>query len=521
MVPDVGMIVGRRFHYSKSEDGTSWEVTHWTDDYDTPDYVEFDPDDYDGFEDDDMETLEEEEQNAVNGRETVGEELDELKDDANLTRAQILKKYYGIDVPEDEEEAPAEPEPEEEEAEEPRSGRSRRRRRKRSRTSSSVEDGGGAAVAIAASAALPAAEGAEVQAAKREKLSADAAKADDRGGGATPVAAAAAAPAATAAAAAAAGGEGEAVASPETTGGGGGGSSSAPNPTGHTFLDYFDPRNHEEETEIVSGLAEKKTSRVGEEYQCPLPAVESTYTMHPLVAKCTLQWRPPSEAEARGFDYAKYSSEVTARCAKPTLPLESALHTLFSLGFDGAAASAAVKAAGPFVGKAPWTEAERVAFEEGLLIEGKNFYRIHCNHVPSRTVRDHVEYYYHWKWTPHYDVFVGKNWGFGKFRRKHIYEPGRDVDDFDYERDPTLINPPSRMPSPMVQPIGDVMVALGGEPKGFMSSGELDAQLQEAVSGVATAVGIPEVFLDVDELAVRRATLDDAGVTSPDAGASA
>lgn len=356
-----------------------------------------------------------------------------------------------------------------------------------------AEDGGGSGAAVSAMAAAAAA----------------AASAMADGGPATPTP--------TPAAAADADGAGAAVERGDAAGGGGGGAAAAAAPASAakpTFLDYFDPRNHEEETEIESGIAEKKTSRVGEAYQCPLPAVQATYTVHPLVKQCTQVWRPPSAEEAAKFDCGAYSAAVTAGCSRPTLPLESALHKLFEAGFDGAAALATVQAAGGYVPSRPaWSTQERIAFEEGLLIEGKNFYRIHRDHVQSRTVREHVEYYYEWKWTPYYDEFVGRNWGFGKFRRKHGYEPGREVDAFDTY--PPLVNPPSRMPSPAMDPIGQEEGTLGG-PRAFLSSGELQG-LEEAVAeakadkaGMDVEAGIAldvDLSLNVDDLAARRASI--------------
>ena len=485
---------------------------------------------------------------AQNGRETVGEEIDDLKAEGEMSMAEILKKYYGdaAAAAYNEQEAEAEPEPEPEEEEE-EGGRRRRKRRRRSRQTSEGVGGGGGIVAAAA-AATP-----DGNAAKRGKLAADVKGEEEDGGAAAadPPDAATPTPAVSDADGAGAAVEGTAIAgasemeqtqatasaaiTPENSGGGGGAATTNASTVAATaaakapsFLDYFDPRNHEEETEIVSGVAEKKTSRVGEEYQCPLPAVEATYTMHPLVAQCTLRWRPPSEAEAARFDYAAFAAEVTAGCARPTLPLESGLHKLFETQFDGAKALAAVKAGDVTVlSKPPWTDAERVAFEEGLLIEGKNFYLIHRNHVSSRTVREHVEYYYEWKWTPYYDAFVGRNWGFGtendgrrKFRRKHTYEPGREVDDFDACL--PLINPPSRMPSPAVLPIGDTLDG----PRAFLSSGEIEG-LAAAVDAANTAgssmsLSAKELFteavdlsLNVDDLSARRASIGGAGEALP------
>lgn len=36
VVPDAGVLVMRRFHYAKTEDGAGWEVTKWTDDATLP-----------------------------------------------------------------------------------------------------------------------------------------------------------------------------------------------------------------------------------------------------------------------------------------------------------------------------------------------------------------------------------------------------------------------------------------------------------------------------------------------------
>jgi len=56
---------------------------------------------------------------------------------------------------------------------------------------------------------------------------------------------------------------------------------------------------------------------------------------------------------------------------------------------------------------ARWTEAECHAFERGIRKKGKNFYLIHKNFLPSRSVAEIVQFYYLWKKTERRDLILG------------------------------------------------------------------------------------------------------------------
>jgi hypothetical protein len=390
--PDVGVLVMRRFHYQKKEgEGTGWEVTQWSDDAEVPDYIDFDPDEHD--EDDDMETFDEEEALAVNSREQDAEEEAELKTESTMSMAELLKKYYGIDAPEGEDEAPEpepEPEPEEEEDDDAGEDGTRRRRRKRRRSSAIAADNKGYKEETA-----PKAKAAKITAEPDSGVS---------GGGSETVADAGGAGEARVgdgSGGAADAGNGGAAAAAAAAVGAGAAVGAAPTEYAiETPEDYFNPANHEEETEIVSGVAEKKSSRVGEQYQCiPLPSVGDPLA----VPQATLVWSPPTAEEAAHFDAAAFTGEITAGLDYPTKPLEAALHALFANKYNGPE-TLNMRRGAALSDLVPWSQQEREAFEVGLLIKGKNFYMIHRDHVTTRSVLECVEFYYTWKWTDHYDV---------------------------------------------------------------------------------------------------------------------
>uniref|UniRef100_A0A914BWC1 Mesoderm induction early response protein 1 n=1 Tax=Acrobeloides nanus TaxID=290746 RepID=A0A914BWC1_9BILA len=59
--------------------------------------------------------------------------------------------------------------------------------------------------------------------------------------------------------------------------------------------------------------------------------------------------------------------------------------------------------------KGPWTsfsEDECALFEEGLRTTGKKFHLIQANYLPMRNVGELVQFYYTWKKTERYDMFV-------------------------------------------------------------------------------------------------------------------
>lgn len=187
-------------------------------------------------------------------------------------------------------------------------------------------------------------------------------------------------------------------------------------------LNYFNASYHEEETEIESGTAEKKTSRVGEEYQCYVP--DDTGSGWPKFSEGkTAIWAPAPPGTAATVD--NYCSEQM-KINEDTRDLESEriLQRLFSSGFDTAVAVAAGNEAVPELG---WLPDEVEAFERGLSVYGKNFYAI-SETIPSRCCKEVVQFYYEWKTTPMYCAFVRRCGGFGgKVRAKHTYEPGNDV----------------------------------------------------------------------------------------------
>jgi len=55
-----------------------------------------------------------------------------------------------------------------------------------------------------------------------------------------------------------------------------------------------------------------------------------------------------------------------------------------------------------------WTEDEMASFELGLTLIGKNFFKIQHQHLPNKTIKEIVQFYYKWKKTNRADSYEAK-----------------------------------------------------------------------------------------------------------------
>jgi hypothetical protein len=194
--------------------------------------------------------------------------------------------------------------------------------------------------------------------------------------------------------------------------------------------DYFDVRNHEEDIDMVDTKGLKKSSRVGQQFQAWMPqrTADSKLSSVELARLCSLEWAPPptQAADDATVDYIK-----AIRCGRdrPTKAIAHALSLLCKSGYDAAVARRQFDAS--YQPDEGWLEADVRMFERGLMIHGKDFWKI-ANLIRGKSVKDCVEFYYYWKWTDMHDAFVKRNWAIhNKIKLKHMVEPGRPVEHFD------------------------------------------------------------------------------------------
>ncbi|CAI8034291.1 Mesoderm induction early response protein 1 [Geodia barretti] len=76
-------------------------------------------------------------------------------------------------------------------------------------------------------------------------------------------------------------------------------------------------------------------------------------------------------------------------------------------------------------GTRQWSEEECSEFEEGLRVSGKDFFQLR-KMVPSRSVKELVEFYYIWKKSKRYEDFIIQHGKIGK--KKVTLQPGQVFD---------------------------------------------------------------------------------------------
>ena len=201
-----------------------------------------------------------------------------------------------------------------------------------------------------------------------------------------------------------------------------------------TVLNYFNPEYHHEEVEVETGVAEKKSIRVGSEYQCEVPPGTGGA---PTAVSGDLLWCPPLPEVMAEATVAELCRARAAGALKPGRLIELALNQLYACGYGGSRVGASGEST-PIDAGTPWSLSEIAQFEDGLVQHGKDFRAI-ATTLDSRTRAEAVEFYYDWKTTEMYDQFVACSGGFkGKIRRKHLFEPGRPVEGFAHVPEPEV-----------------------------------------------------------------------------------
>eukprot|EP00035_Acanthoeca_spectabilis_P031344 m.13710 g.13710 ORF g.13710 m.13710 type:complete len:541 (+) comp4701_c0_seq1:1577-3199(+) len=409
--PDVGGLYFRRFHFEPDGEG-GFHIMSWSEDPVAPEEDDFDPDDYN--DDDDMETLEEEERIAMESRESDNSELDDLEAESQMSLEELLAKY-GMEKVDPALAAVAEEEDDVIVGETAVAGAA---------AAAAAADGNGEADAA----------GAAVGGTPQKRTLSDA---SDTPGEARPS---------------------EKRRRVDTTGtvqvieAGAAGDVHAAI-TARLLKEYFNPALYEEETDIYNSGSKLKKAvvRIGPEFQASLAVCGEPQLDKATL--CELTWHPPPP----GTDEIEVDSYVhTARStsAKPGRATEAALTHLRQCAYS--VATACIEPDDAAFAMRPWELAETEQFEAGLARFGKSFATIQRIHVPSRTVRAVVEYYYDWKRTERYNLFVAVYGGYkGIPRHKDLVRPGMPVDGFaglrarreseiepDYEHSPALNDPP-------------------------------------------------------------------------------
>ncbi|XP_012725508.2 mesoderm induction early response protein 3 isoform X1 [Fundulus heteroclitus] len=216
-----------------------------------------------------------------------------------------------------------------------------------------------------------------------------------------------------------------------------------PSVTSHETTDFF-PRTLRSNT-ISDGDKESecddlgpspddsgKEIMVGAEYQAEVPSCLCHYKEGEKAYEDDdeLLWSPDvlSENKVRGFlsEVLSRTTDESTGYNKPGMHVrddEQALHELVKCNYNTREAldryCSHVKSS---KGKSPpWSEEECRSFEHALQMYDKNFHLIQKHKVTTRTVAECVAFYYMWKKSERFDVFVQQN-RFGK--KKYSSYPG-------------------------------------------------------------------------------------------------
>ncbi|XP_059472214.1 mesoderm induction early response protein 1-like [Neocloeon triangulifer] len=154
-----------------------------------------------------------------------------------------------------------------------------------------------------------------------------------------------------------------------------------------------------------------KTTRVGEEYQAQVPEIAcSMDTVDPNYgAPDTLLWDPShlSENQVEAFNKAteKLLQETGENWVKDN---DEFLYSLMQSNFniEEALRRHSFNTIQPVDTMSLWTEQEVDRFENGLCTYGKDFFKIHQNKLPSKSVMDIIKFYYLYKKTPRHETLV-------------------------------------------------------------------------------------------------------------------
>jgi len=96
---------------------------------------------------------------------------------------------------------------------------------------------------------------------------------------------------------------------------------------------------------------------------------------------------------------------------RKTMPdSEEALHQLLQCNYKFVQTHKRIQARNKLTPKKRgfWTEDEMASFELGLTLIGKNFFKIQHQHLPNKTIKEIVQFYYKWKKTNRADSYEAK-----------------------------------------------------------------------------------------------------------------
>ncbi|XP_065340111.1 mesoderm induction early response protein 1-like [Cloeon dipterum] len=157
-----------------------------------------------------------------------------------------------------------------------------------------------------------------------------------------------------------------------------------------------------------------KTTRVGDEYQAQVPEVAcSMDTIDPHYGKLdTLLWDPShlSENQVEAFNKATNKAQLQGRhaCVRDN---DENLYSLMMSNFniEEALRRHSFNTTEPVNTISLWTEQEVDKFENGLCTYGKDFFKIHQNKLPSKSVMDIIKFYYLFKKTARHEKLMTRN----------------------------------------------------------------------------------------------------------------
>ncbi|XP_014248124.1 mesoderm induction early response protein 1-like [Cimex lectularius] len=162
----------------------------------------------------------------------------------------------------------------------------------------------------------------------------------------------------------------------------------------------------------------KRTIMVGNDYQAWIPEVMNKYEEFPYENEDKLVWDPNGLLQKDIEAYLIKAQEKNKRdVPKGKYPSddEQALFLLLQCGHNIEEALRRRINTEMFHGSINLSEEECKQFESGLVLYGKRFHLIQQNQVRTRTVRELVEFYYWWKRTERYDIYMKARLEQGKF----------------------------------------------------------------------------------------------------------
>lgn len=167
-----------------------------------------------------------------------------------------------------------------------------------------------------------------------------------------------------------------------------------------------DSEGSESDNESATGKPQwwKKTTRLGDNYQCVVPTGLSPYDdTPPYQNKDVLVWENNrlSERETEEYlsEYADILEAGVVSSKHGDIDNEQALYLLLQCGYDREEALRRTRMNGvlPADVMSLWSDEEVRGFETGLKVYGKVFHTIKEHKVGTRSVGELVQFYYLWK----------------------------------------------------------------------------------------------------------------------------